>query len=474
MERRFPIAVLMLTLLWGSGACSSYTDYTRDAQRAVADGDVKKATWHLNEHLEVDEFAGQPRELSDEITLLLLERATLLQAQGNYEAAARDMQVIDDHLEWMDLGSSTADDILSFTYSDDAGDYEAPPHERLLLNTMNMINFLALGQDQSARVEARRFTVMRDFYLDSEPDEIVTSILGLGNYMAGVAFEVGEEYRDAVRYYVEAYSFGVWPEADDERLLDLINLTGYDGRMLGARVDMVGDLFERANERPRVDRSTYETAHLAGDTLIIVQTGLVPYREAERIQIESALRRGKRARYSGRHLDDEILGGIDALQSSGRLNWLNTTSLSSEGLPSDRAASLTIEDTEFVLQYPINLTEQVKQEWEEIARLALAAGISRAVTRYVISEGVGRGVEAITGSSGWGRLVRLFTSVSLSIADTPDTRSWTSLPDDIHMVRMQLPEGVLQMEVNVEGRVEHRDVEVRKNGFQLFNFSRLR
>lgn len=475
MKARTQIVVAAVAIAMGMVAgCSTYTDYTRDAQRAVADGDVERAIWHLNEHLEVDEFDGQPSELTDEITLLLLERATLLQAQGYYEAAARDMQLIDDHLEWMDLGSSTADDILSFTYSADAGDYEAPPHERLLLNTMNMINFLVLGQEQAARVEARRFNVMKEFYLDTEPDEIVTGILGLGNYVAGITFELDGEYRESVRYYVEAYSFGVWPEADEKRLLDLINLTGYDGRALGERQGLVGNLFERAERRPRIDTSTYEQVHLTGDTLIVVQTGLVPYREAERIQIESALQRSKRSRYSDNHLDSEVLEGIDSLQSSGTLNWLNTTSLETRGLPTDRRATLIIDGTELMLQHPIDLTEQIKQEWENIARVALAAGISRAVTRYVLSEGVSRGVEALTDSSAWGWLAGLFTSVSLSVADTPDTRSWTSLPDDIHLVRIQLPKGHKQMEVDVDGHRERRDVDIDGDRFQVINFSRLR
>lgn len=466
--------VLALPMLGVVAGCSTYTDHTREAQRAVADGELERATRSLNEHLDVEQFDGKPRTWGDDKVLLLLERATLLQALGEYEAAARDMQLIDEHLEFLDLGSSTADDILSVTYSADAGDYQAPPHERLLLNTMNMINFLAMGQGDSARVEARRFDVMKSYYLDTEPDEVLTDILGLGNYVAGVAFEEDESFREAVRYYTEAYSFGVWPEADDDRLLDLINLTGYSGRGLGERRGLVGDLFERAEGRRPKTTEAYREAYLRGDTLIVVQTGLVPYRESERIGLDRAVDKSRSSPYSDRHLDREVVDGIDHLRSSDTLNWLNTTRLADQGLPTGRSASVTIDATEFDLRAPIDVSEQIIREWNDIADTALAAAIARAVTREAVSEGVSQGVEAISDSGALGSLVGLVTSTSLAAADTPDTRSWTSLPDDIHLMRLQLPSGSRSMEVEVDRRRQQRTVEISDDRFQLLNFSKLR
>ncbi len=472
MSRLFPIlALLALLPLW---ACSTYTDHTRQTQQAVAQGNVDQALVAINQHIDADGPNERPADLRSEQALYLLERAMLFQALGDYDQAAQDMIAIDDHLEFTDFTSETADNILSLTYSDSSGEYRAPPHERLLLNTMNMINFLALGQDSSARVEARRFQTMVEYYIATEPDEIVTDILGLGNYISGVAFEAGTQNSRAVRHYVEAYSYGVWPEVDDRRLIDLINLTGYRGQGLGERRSLVGDLFERASQHPRIDRDTYRQTHLRGDTLIVVQTGLVPYREAQRIGLNSAVDRTYNSRYRAQHFDSSTRSRALSLSSENTLNWLNTTRLSHADVPNSRSASLRIDGTQLRLQSPIKLSTQITQEWDSIATASLAAGISRAVTRLAVGEGVSAGVEAISGSSTLGTLAGLFSSTTLAIADTPDTRSWTTLPDEIHLIRLPLGEGPRTLNLSVGTGADERQVDINPDRFQLFNFSQLR
>lgn len=472
MTRLLPILALLLALpLW---ACSTYTDHTRETQRAVAQGNVDHALVAINEHILADGPNNRPADLRSEQALYLLERAMLHQALGNYDQAAEDMIAIDDHLEFTDFTSQTADNILSFTYSDSSGEYRAPPHERLLLNTMNMINFLALGQDNRARVEARRFQTMLQYYLDTDPDELFTDILGLGEYISGVAFEAGTENSRAVRHYVQAYSYGVWPEVDDRRLIDLINLTGYRGQGLGDRRELVGDLFERAAQHPRLNRDEYRQTHLRGDTLIVVQTGLVPYREAQRIGLESAVDRTYASRYRSQFYDGSTRAQLLSLSSSNTINWLNTTRLSTTNIPQNRQATLGIDNARLQLQHPIKLTEQISQEWESIATAAMAAGISRALTRTAVGEGVSAGVEALSGSSTLGSLAGLLSSTTMAIADTPDTRSWTTLPDEIHLIRLPLGEGPRELELSIDGTTDHRTVDIQPDRFQLFNFSQVR
>lgn len=462
--------------------CSTYTDYTRDAQFAVVDGNVDQAIYYLNEHLEVEQPDELPRTLGDDKVLFLLERATLLQATGNYQAAARDMMHIDDRLEWTDFTSETRDNILQFVYSDDSGPYRAPPHERLLLNSMNMINHLSLGDFESARVEARRFNVMQEYYFNHEPGQVVTAILGLGNYLAGVSFEASSEFESAARYYTQAYAFGLWPEPNEERLLDLINLSGYRGAGLGEHRDGVGNLFERAQARSRLSRSDYRHKHGTGDTLFVVQTGLVPYREAERIGLEKALTHSQRSRHASVHLDESTSEQALRLYTEGTINWLNVPAITNAGLPAPRSASLRVGHLTLELNSPVHLSEQIEDAWEEIANTALAAGISRAVARHGIGAGVGAATEAIASqsetlsgvSSLLGAIAGSSVQASLAAADTPDTRSWVSLPADIHLIRLQLPEGPQEVELAVNGRTDKRTINLRSDRFQLFNFSRLR
>ena len=472
----------MLALLFTTG-CSTYTDHTRDAQRSIAAGDIERGIGYLNYHLEVEGLDEQPAELSDEKTLFLLERATLLQALGNYKSASRDMIVVDDRMEWVDIQSQNTDAILQFVYSDDTGDYRAPAHERLLLNTMNMINFLADGNGSGARVEARRFDVLQRFFLDDESRAIIPDILGLGNYLAGAAFEASRQYDSAVRFYTTAYAYGTWPETDDERLLDLLSMTGYRGGGLGEMRDQLDSVFEQLEHHSRPDRQSYRDKHQTGDALFIIQTGMVPYRQAERIGIERALQRSHRSPYVHIHINAQTNEEALKLISMGVLNWLNVASLTDAGLPPRRSSVvLTTDGRALRLENPIDLASQVEESWEAIANTALAAGISRAVVRAGVGQGTRKATEAAARQSeslqgvssliGW--LVGTSLQASLAAADTPDTRSWVSLPADIHLVRTQLPEGEQQVDLRVNGRHDGRTVNVDPNRFHLFNFSRVR
>lgn len=471
----------VITLLVVTSACSTYTDRMRDAQMAFATGDVEGAIGEVNTELEVQQIDEAPRDLGDENTLFLLERATMLQALGQYDSAARDMITVDDRLEWVDIQSDRADTVLRFIYSDAAGPYGAPAHERLVLNAMNMINFMAQGQHSSARVEARRFDLMQRYFLDDQSADIIGDILGMGHYLAGAAFEADGQFRAAARFYTAAYLHGTWPE-DGDRLLDLVAMTGYRGSGLGELPDRAYALFDRAGKREAMSRGEYRETYLRGDTLIVIQTGLVPYLEPERVGLNRAIETAMASPYGSVHLDSETRRTALSLEAAGTLTWLNTATLTSSGIPTRRRVTLAAGDRNLALSSPIDLATQVEKAWEAVAGTALAAAITRAVARLAAGQGaraVAEEAASQTGRSdessraiGW--LAGLATQTTLAARDRPDTRSWTTLPSDVHFVRLQLSEGDQPLEVRVNGRTDRRNVDIRPDSFQLFNFSRLR
>ena len=121
----------------------------------LRDGKPESAVTELNDRLDVETAEQIPRNLKKDRVLWVLERATLLQALGEYELSARDMMAVDQRLLWLDLDGEKSADLAKYLYSASATPYRAPTYERMLLNTLNMINFLALGDNQKAKVEAR-------------------------------------------------------------------------------------------------------------------------------------------------------------------------------------------------------------------------------------------------------------------------------------------------------------------------------
>ena len=79
---------------------------------------------------------------------------------------------------------------------------------------------------------------------------------------------------------------------------------------------------------------------------------------------------------------------------------------------------------------------------------------------------------ATLGVLGW--LVGLGAEAAMSAADTPDTRSWTTLPEHIRLSRIKLPQGMHKAEIRVGSRVDRQTAPVWEDRLNIINFSRVR
>ena len=159
--RQLTLGLGALLLLVAPG-CATYSDRIESAHERVRVGDVPGAIGELNSILGVSSQDEMPDDWGSDRPLAILERGTLLQAQQVYDLSSRDLSGGEAQIELLDFTLDTAGQIGTYIYSDSARNYEMPPTERLALNAVNMLNFLALHEWNAASVEARRFTVMRD------------------------------------------------------------------------------------------------------------------------------------------------------------------------------------------------------------------------------------------------------------------------------------------------------------------------
>ena len=251
---RFVRLGFVMLFLWSTG-CATYSDKMREAQREVTHGESEAALTVVNKKLKVDHNYQLPKDLDGDKTLLLLERGTLLQGLRDYTGAARDMGISDQHLEWLDIDSSTTADIAKWIYSGSAGGYRAPAYERLLLNIVNMINYLSVKDFQGARVEARRFQIMESYFLDGREEPLLPELLALGNYIAGISFEGSRNYQLATRYYGRAWHFGVRDAETRARLVALYRVSGYRSHEIAPESSGLHTLIEDAQSAGNLARS---------------------------------------------------------------------------------------------------------------------------------------------------------------------------------------------------------------------------
>jgi hypothetical protein len=95
------------------------------------------------------------------------------------------------------------------------------------------------------------------------------------------------------------------------------------------------------------------------------------------------------------------------------------------------------------------------------------------IARGAIGAGTGVGVARATNSSAIGMLAALVTQATLTAVDTPDTRSWATLPARIAVARVVLPAGRHVVRTSAQGVTRERTVELAENGFVVVNLTEL-
>lgn len=440
--RRLRWAAALVCLL-ALGACSTYTDKNLVARQNLRRGDFAGAEAKLNELLGVESSREIPDEWGSETALTLLERATVLQAMGEYGISARDFSAAEKELEWLDIADDTSGEIGKYLFSDDSTKYKAPPTEKLLVNAFNMINYLALGDLQGARVEARRFQVMHKYLTDHFPDEPHGAF---GSYLAGFVFEKSGEFDTALRHYDE-----VLAQLDAPSLHPAIRRIA---AVAPYRTERLEEVVEGGEPEPEPE----------AEILVVLKTGTVPVKEARRIPVGAAL--GLAANYvSG---DTKVLEyGMFKVVSYPEL--VPVDSLYSGG-------SLVVSGQQVPLDPLTDVAEEIRREYESYKPKIVGAALTRMITRAVAGEGaraLGR-----QQSSGLGFLASALVEGTMVAMDRPDTRSWSTLPAQVHLARVPVEAGEHTIEIALRGRAglsrHHRTVNVEPGGFAVVDLSTLR
>jgi len=432
------IAVLALAL----AGCAGHAERTRDIRTALDVGDPRRALALINEELEVDSAKQLPEDVGGDNTLLLLDRAMVLQELGNYQLSSRDLEIADKQIEMLDLSRNAADDLGRYLFSDDVGRYKAPAYEKLLINTMNMVNYLARSDLNGARIEARRLAVMQQF-IGSHQDP-AESLLGPGSYLAGFTFEKSGRPQEALRYYDEALKYGHYPSlvAPVQRL----------AARASYRSPRLRQFLESAPAAAEAQAPAPDPAEL----LVIVNFGRVPAKYSKRLPIGLALTLAADA------LSPADRSRADALALQGLVTWVN--------FPELGRARGQYEQPEFALngqwqklEGVLAVDQETRRAWDKAKGAVVAAAITRMIARVVAGEAARR-----ASGGGWaGLLVSLGLQAGLTAADTPDTRSWATLPARIAFGRIPLAPGRYTVTLGARGVRKSQSVALLPGGFAV-------
>ncbi len=431
------------------GGCATYTDTLSKTHQAAGAGDYEAGIRQLNDILGVGSYERIPDDWTAHRPLAALERAMLLQAQGRYEWSARDLSAAETELEFLDLKLDTAGNIGKYIYNDSAEVYKAQPTERLALNALNMLNYLAMDNLEGAAVEARRFTIAREYLQSLDQDGAQGSHGAFGSYLSGFVFEKLGEPDRALRYYEEAL------DAGDLAALraPVLRLSG-QGSYVGGRLKEYITKLETSDSDLSNERSA--GAESDGEILVMLGLGRVPHKIPKRIPIGAAIG------YAGLW----VTGNPDILAYSAFKVVVYPELVAASN--QFTKATVNLGGRDLPVELLTDLGAEITREYETIKPKIIGAALTRMIARAAAAEGTRQLARKKGGATAL--LAALATEATLVGLDKPDTRSWTFLPSRVYVCRAQVPSGRNEIRADLLGGARETrviQVDVPPGGFSV-------
>ncbi|NOU31429.1 MAG: hypothetical protein HOO96_26320 [Polyangiaceae bacterium] len=444
--QRASAALALLSSLWLVG-CGGHEARTLKMRTALDMGNAKAAIAAVDEELDVDSSKKLPADIKGDNAILVLDRASIQQGLSEFPLSQRDFEAADKAIDMLDLAHNAGDSIGEYVFSGSSGRYQAPPYEKLMINTLNMLNYLERRDLGGAKVEARRLAVMQKYYRD-KLERPENPVLGLGSMLAGFAYEQSGETEEALRYYDDALAF-----------------TGF--RTLG---ESVRRLAARGQHRsPRItallsEGSKEPASDDTGEVLFVVGHGRVPHKVANRLPIGLVLT------LFASSLSPNDREAANRLAAQGLVTWVNFPSLA-PGRGKYETPSCTLDGTAVTLEEAVDVDAAVREEWKSIEGKIIVSAITRLIARFA----VGQGIQAAAGKdSVVGLVASLGAQATLTVLDEPDTRSWETLPARVAVARVRLPVGQHRVTLDARGWNRQQDFTVTKGSWQVVSLMALR
>lgn len=442
----FAVSASLASFLIG---CGGHEARTLKFRSALDEGQPRLAIQAINEELDVGTEKELPKDITGDNALLVLDRASVQQSLAQFPESQRDFEAADKAIDMLDLARNAGDSIGEYVFSGSSGRYSAPPYEKLLINTLNMLNYLERGDLNGARVEARRLSVMQA-YIATQLKEPDNAILGLGGFLAGFTSEMSGNTDEALRYYDEALAF-----------------SGYNSLHEPARALLQAGSFKT----PRLTALASDEPLLAptektgeGEIVLVVGYGRVPHKISNRIPIGLALTLFANDIHPG------DATAANKLAAQGLVTWINYPTLA-PGQGSYTTPACTVDGRFVQLEEAVDISSQVRAEWHKIEGKIVASAITRLIARLLVGEGIQQ-------ASGKGSVIGFIASLAaqgtLTALDTPDTRSWETLPARVAITRMRVPAGKHKVHLDARGVSRTQEIDVKAGGWQLVSLMALR
>lgn len=376
-------------------ACSILTGYpaaTESARAAFARGDFAVAA-----------AAYRSGASGGDELLYRLEEALTLQTAGDFEASRVAFEKAETVVEGFDArptiaGRDVVEGIGVAFLNDKALPYEGDHFERVLLNTLNALNYWMQGDRPGALVEVRRAAIrIGDAEREGPPAKDSPPPFVFARYLAGTLRELSGDLDGAyVDYQQVAQVQNNFPRIQG----DLLRIALASGRLDDA------ERWRREQESaaPAPSIST-DPAPTRSELVVVFGSGWAPVKDSTNVVLPTghSVTKISIPKY---HAQPDPAGSLRILVDGQEV-----------------ARTAPIEDVAAVAMHRLD---------EKLPSL-IAKTLARATGRAVATEVAFHNVQDGSESTAW--LIALFAGIFSTAVEQADLRSWLTLPREFHIAR---------------------------------------
>jgi len=327
--------------------------------------------------------------------LFLLDEAMLQRMSGNF---AESNASFEQAKVWVDklAALSVVEQAGALTINDSVMSYEGEDYEQIAIHIYSALNYIELGLWDDARVEALQ--VDERLKKIKEKDASVSIQDAFALYLTGLIYEHGKEWGDAMISYRQA--FGIYQKNKTPTPLflqqDLLRLSQYLGLQ-----DEYKSLQKQFGMKSTL---SLNALNKKGEVVVLLHQSLAPIKRAENIIVYS---------------DDGFPHRISFPVYQSRPDYLAKARLV---VGKKSIETVLIED------------------FDALARASLeshrAAMTVRLIARAILKEQMSKKAK-----KNGGALAGFLADAAAFATETADTRSWLTLPKNIHFARLPIIAG---------------------------------
>ncbi len=395
--RRCAVMWVVAIALAASGCATGYTSRTSSIRAAYRAYDEERAL----QLLEAQEKSGPQIDS----LLVLLDKGTILHAQGKWKESIEVLARADDLASQVDTTSVT-EEVGTVLANESTRMYRGEDFEKLMISVLQALNYTELGDEDGALVEVRRCNERLEKMVSKEKKKYEQ--LPIARYLGGLLYENARNFDAAAIDYLKAAELAPYSPAIVAAALRLSKKTSRD--------DAYRDLLA---QHPNVEHEPISLSD--GQVVVLLELGQAPEKQTtQRRNIGSQLivvpqYPAQRVRLAPQQV---TIGG--AVVKSHLVTSINDVA---HHFLEERIGGL-------------------------IAKSALSLGLKA---------GAGALVGGLTQSSELGAL----TFALLTLSQGADTRSWLSLPSEFQVSSGTVKPGTVEVTVNALGRTSTHSVEVK-------------